>query len=937
LKIFGNDFYFEIQLNELDIQERLNKFILELSEQYKRKIIVTGDTHYMKEKDWQIHDVLICKTYKTKLGEPNNGNYTTHELWVKNYNDLEQDRKEYHKYISKKQLQKYVKNTEEIAKLIQSYPLIPKTNPLPKFGEGDSMDTLIELCKKGFKTRLTSKQKKSKVYKERLKEELKVIRKIGYPDYFLLVWDIVRNCRKDDIAVGPGRGSVCGSLVAFLLDITQIDPVRFNIIFERFLNEDRISMPDIDMDFSKQRRDDVLKILEKLYGAEKLAQIVSYGKWKPRGVIKDTARVLGYDFMNINSVTKLIDDKTEEWKKIPKEVKQFLKKDKKLRNRSKRLMGTINYKGLHASGVAITPSDMSEWIPVAYLKDRNKKDAKMREKITEWDMYALEDLNLLKFDRLGLTTLDIIHQTVKLVNKIYGKNTIENIDKICLDDLENNNIYQLIRDQELQGLFQIEKSQGMARLISDLKPKVFYDIILIISLFRTAVLEAGMHTEYIKRRILVENDKADKIKIIHPMLKEILNETFGVLVFQEQVMSIGHKMGNMTLRESDNFRKAIKLKDPKKFKVWQEKFLKGAEKNGVKKKIANKVWDWMYKFAGYGFNFAHGTAYAFLTYQTAWLKYHYRKEFMACVMSECQKGDDAKRKLPKCITESRKYFKVECPSINYSTKRFEIFKDDLLFPLSAIKTVGEKAVDKIIEVRKKKGFKSFEDFYETVNKRTVNVGVISNIILSDAFRDFGTKEEMFDEFMSLRKKDKVSRQLYCYDCKYRYPCTVKESDSPICPSCDSGSVTIDIDECTNKKFNNSFCENNYVFGFNVKENPLRKYSKYALKYNYLDFDEAIDLSPGNIAKVIVIVSNIKKHIDKREREMAFVNINDINNEEADLCIFSSDWQDIKKVLKIGGIYKMRLVKNKSSSFNQQEKKNNFLYNKYDKSFIKKLN
>lgn len=596
INTFGDDFYYEMQLNDLDGQNIVNKYILG----QKGKKVITNDIHYLRKMDWEIHDIVRCRAWRKTLKDENNGIYPTHQLYVKGIKSLRRAKEKWHDYISDKEFLKAMKATEEIAEKVEEYPLVPKKSTLPKYGKGDSMETLTKLCKKGYKKRLTVDQQKSIVYKKRLKRELKVIKKIGFPDYFLFVWNVVRKCKKKNIIVGPGRGSVCGSLAAYLLNITQIDPIRFNLMFERFLNEDRLSMPDIDMDFSKARRDDVKKIMEQMYGADKLAHIAAYAKWKPRGVITDVGRVLGYDYFSVlKKQTKLVDSKVEKWKELPDEIKPFLKKNKTLTDRAKRLMETVNQQGVHASGIIVTPSELEEWLPTAYTVDKNDEERR-RVKVSEWDMYALEDLDLLKFDRLGLTTLDVIQRTVELVNRDGEK--IKDIDEVCLNDLENKKVYELIRTQELQGLFQIETSQGMARLISDMKPKRFNDIVLIISLFRTAVLKAGMHTEYVKRRNWVKKKEEFKIKMIHPMLKDILKETYGVLIFQEQVMAIANKMGNMTLREADNFRKAIKLKDSEKFGVWKEKFLEGAKKNNVKDKIAKKVWDWMYKFSGYGFN-----------------------------------------------------------------------------------------------------------------------------------------------------------------------------------------------------------------------------------------------------------------------------------------------------------------------------------------------
>lgn len=931
--VFGKDFYFEIQTNDIDIQAPLNQKIMKLSKKYGREVVLTNDTHYLSRKDWQIHDVMLCKHWRKTLADDDNGCYSTHQLFVKGPNALEYAREQFHDYIDPKFLRRAINVTQKIEEKIKVYPLVPQKSTLPKFGDGDSMETLVKLCKKGYKKLLTTKQQKSKTYRRRLERELKVIKKIGYPDYFLLVWDIVRKCKKKNITVGPGRGSVCGSLVAYLLEITQIDPIRFNLLFERFLNEDRVSMPDIDMDFSRDRRNDVMKIMKKMYGDEKLAQIANYGKWKPRGVITDVGRVLGHEFTEIKKHTKLIDNTVEKWKEIPKDMRKFLNKNKTLKNRARRLMSTVNYRGVHASGISITPTDITKWIPIAYTVDRSD-EAKQLVKITEWDMYALEELDILKFDRLGLTTLDIISSTVDLVNKRYGKNTIKNLDLECLSDLGNLEVYKMMRKGELQGIFQLETSQSMGRLLRDMKPKCFNDIAVTISLHRTAVLKAGMHTEYVKRKNLADSGRADKIKMIHPMLKEILKETYGILIFQEQVMSIGHVMGNMTLREADNFRKAIKLKDSEKFKVWQKKFMKGAKENNIKKKIAKQVWDWMYKFSGYGFNLSHAVAYAFIAFQTAWLKSKYRQEFMASVMTYTQKGDRAKEKLPKCILECREYFKILPPLINHSSDRFEVFGKNLLFPFSAIKGVGENAVNAIKMVQEQGKIKSFIDFFNNVNKRVANVGVLVNLILSGAFRKFGDKEEIFDELMESRGKDSVRRQLFCYECRFRYPCAIKKDETPKCPVCGSASVTVDIEHCFGKKFDHSYCENNLVFGFNIIESPLKKYLPEMIKGKFLDFDEIFEKKPDTIIKTMATVTGIKKWIDKREQEMAFIRLRDLHGVEADLCIFAGDWRVLKKIMKEDGNYKMRLLKTESK-YGAFEG-NSFLFDNRNKSFIKQL-
>lgn len=923
--IFGDDLYAEIQLNELPQQVQVNQFILEHAKKWKLPITVAQDSHYLNKMDWQIHDAMKCVSFKTQLHDEDNKTYDTTQLSIKGYHGMQAACERFHgDYITEKMLDKFCKTTVQITNQIENYEILPKGRCMPIYAKGVDPDKKMrQLCEEGFEMYISKNdstfykkvRKDKKLYKEyneRLDHELKVISELGFSDYFLIVWDLAKEAKKRNIPFNT-RGSVAGSMVAFCLGISWIDPIRFDCTFERFLNSERVSMPDIDMDFARTKREDMIDYLRDKYGNECVAHIVNYTKWKPRGVIKDIARILGVGFGESNSITRKIDDKAKKWDdvEITEELEKFFEQYEEIPDYAQRLMGTIHGAGVHASGIVVTNGPVSKWVPVAYTADKGESKRKT-VKVTEFDMYALEDLSVLKLDFLGLINLDIIRDAVELINqrkKEVPFNDIDTLYQYILNHLEDKEVFKMCRKGLTIGTFQMGGSDGMRQLVQDIKVSTIEDIIAVISLYRSALLKVGMHTEFVNRKF------GGDVVYLHPRLKKILNKTYGIMLYQEDVMKTAVVLAGFTPNESDNFRKAIKLKDPKKFGVWRDKFVEGCKENNIEKRISKEIWRLMQSFADYGFCRAHAASYGLLGYVTAWLKHHYFHEYMTCVLTHYMNNDD---KLQEIISEVRR-FKVplRMPEINTSTGRFTVKGKGILYPLNAIKQCGEKAIDAIVGERDEKGsFEDFEDFFGRINKRVVNVGVMTNLILAGCFRKFGTREDMYDLMTKLRGKDSVYRQVYCEECDRRFPSTIKkkefEEEGFECPSCGENSTHVDNEKCEGKKFDQEYIMSK-LFGFNVESEPLKEYADIIVKKKCKPMFYVESIPDGQQMKFAAQVLNIKPHIDKNDNEMAFVDITD-GQYNASLTIFASDWERLKRIVKKGNCYIIRASKNRGNNF-----------------------
>jgi len=687
-EIFGEgNFYLELQRHvNISAQKTTNQGVLELSEKLKIPVVATADSHYLSPQDSEAQDVLMLINTGARPNDPDRLTLSQDDFSLKSAEDME-------KLFS--DVPEAIANTQRIAKLCNFELELGVTKlpifPLPEGRNAD--DYLQELCLKGLKGRPNIQDNKETA--SRLEFELSVIRQTGFASYFLIVQDFVNWAKSKRIVVGPGRGSVGGSLVAYLLKITNINPLQYNLLFERFLNPERLDLPDIDLDFADYRRDEVISYVADKYGKDKVAQIITFGTMAARAVIRDVGRALGYEYGYCDKMAKMIPfsfnlQQTLEEVEEFKELYDTDEKAKRLIDLAKKLEGVARHASTHACGVVIAAQPLDSLVP---LQHPTQNDQNI---VTQYGMHSIEDLGLLKMDFLGLKNLSVIEDTLKRIYVIYHKSI--DIETIPQDDAK---AYKLFQEGNTVGIFQVE-SAGMQRYLKQLKPTEFEDIIAMIALYRPGPME--LIPEYISRK-----HGKKKISYIHEKLKPILETTQGICIYQEQLMRIAQDLAGFTLAEADVLRKAVGKKIKSLLEEQQEKFISGMVKNNIERKIANQLWEWILPFARYGFNKSHSAAYATIAYQTAWLKTHYPVEFMSALRNDIER-------IAFLIDETKK-MKIEVlpPDINESFSNFSVVpdKNKIRFGLLAIKNVGEGIVEAIIEERKKSGpYKSMQGRHE---------------------------------------------------------------------------------------------------------------------------------------------------------------------------------------------------------------------------------
>ncbi len=716
-EIAGRDnFYLEIMDNKLPDQDRLNKMLVELSKKTGAGLVATNDCHYIKKEDAFAHEVLLCVQTLSHIEDKDRMRFQTDEFYFKSPDEM---------YEAFKEIPEALQNTLKISEKCNVKIGIGE-NHLPVFypPDGKAPDIYLEeLVIKGLGDRFNLKVESldSAAIKddviERANYEFGVIKKMGFSSYFLIIHDFVSYAKQKKIMVGPGRGSAAGSLIAYLLGITEINPLPYNLIFERFLNPERVSLPDIDVDFSDRRRDEVISYIREKYGAENVAQIGTYGTMAARAVLRDVGRALGFSYGEVDRLAKIISQEPgvslEDEVSSNSEIKHIIENDEKIKNLfdiSLKLEGLTRHSSTHAAGLVITERPVYEYAPLF----RGPKG----ELATQYEMDGVAKIGLLKVDILGLKTLSVIEDTLELLKERRG---IE-IKEFPLNDRKT---YHLLSIGDSLGIFQLE-SKGMRELLKDSQPEIFEDIIAILALYRPGPMKSGMVKEYINR-------KRDPSKIVydHPLLEPILKTTYGIILYQEQVMEIAHRFAGFTMGEADELRKAMGKKIESVMEQNREKFIEGAHKKGVDKRTAEKIFEQIVKFAGYGFNKSHSTGYALLSYQTAFLKANYPLEFMNSLLnSEIGDFDKIAEYIDEC---ERMKIWILPPDVCESHERFQLFSNDIIFGLSAVKNVGSGAIKSIIEAREKGAFKSLSDFCERVNLRTVNKKVIESLIKAGSF------------------------------------------------------------------------------------------------------------------------------------------------------------------------------------------------------------
>ncbi len=735
-EIFGKGrYYLEVQANGLEHQRVANRGLVEIRNKLGIPLVGTNDCHYLKKGDARPHDVMLCLQTGKTIHDANRMRFDTDQLYVKSTEEMAS---EFH------ELPEAIRNTCRVADECD-LDLAFKTSYLPQYRvpEGYTRESYLEkLSTEGLKQRFQSQAHRhpTEAYELRLREELLTITSMGYAGYFLIVWDIIKFARSRGIPVGPGRGSAAGSLVAYALRITDIDPLEYQLLFERFLNPERVTMPDIDMDFCMDRRGEVINYVIDKYGADHVCQIITFGTLGAKAAIRDVGRVMEIPYAEVDRVAKLVptqlnitlDDALLQEPRL-QELTETDPKIGELMATARALEGLARHASTHAAGVVISDEPLTNHVPL--YKGAND------EITTQYSMGDVEKIGLVKFDFLGLKTLTMIHGAVKLVNERRGRSAeappVLDIATIPLDDPAT---YALLSSGRTTGIFQLE-SPGMRNLLVRIKPERFEDLIAILALYRPGPLESGMVDDFIKR-------KRDPSQVTYdpPALEPILRDTYGVIVYQEQVMAIANRLAGFSLGQADLLRRAMGKKKPEEMEKQKALFIQGAKKNHLSEKKAEKLFDLMAYFAGYGFNKSHSAAYAQVTYETAYLKAHHPTEFMAALLTSEMGNAD---KMVGYFAECRELgIRVLPPDVNESDKIFTVVEEGIRFGLAAIKNVGEGAVESIIAAREDGGrFGSFFDFCRRSDLQRVNKRVVEGLVKVGAFDSMGCRRAQLTAVM----------------------------------------------------------------------------------------------------------------------------------------------------------------------------------------------
>ncbi len=844
-KLFGPDsFYLELQYHQnIPEQQVLNKKIIELHKKTGLPLVATNDIHYLRTEDAEAQDILMLINTGADVNDPERLSLKTDDFSMLSPEKMAEIFKETPEAIS---------NTVKIADMCDFQFELGKTK-LPHFEvpKGKTAEGfLTELCEAGLEKRYPGAV--TPQIRARMDYELSVINKTGFAGYILIVQDFVNWAKGNRIVVGPGRGSAGGSLVCYLTQITNVDPIKHDLLFERFLNPERISMPDIDMDFTDRRRDEVIKYVGEKYGHDHVAQIITFGTMAARAVVRDVGRALQYAYSYCDAMAKMIPtgmDLTETLEKVT-EFKELYKSDpqaKKLIDLGLKLEGVARHASTHACGVVISADPLDQLVPLQHPP--GKEDDSI---ITQYEMHGIEDLGLLKMDFLGLKNLTIIEDTLARIYVIRGEAI--NIDKIPFDDKLT---YKLLQDALTTCVFQLE-SDGMKRYLKDLKSTEFEDIVAMVALYRPGPMQ--FIPDYIDRK-----HGRQKITYIHPKLEPILRNTQGIMVYQEQLMKLAQEIAGFTLGEADVLRKAVGKKIKALLDAQEAKFIDGAVKNGIAKKVAEELWQWILPFAAYGFNKSHSVAYGTIAYQTAYLKAHYPVEFMASVLTS-EKADV--ERIALLIEECKKMdIEVLAPNINESLKNFTVVpgQQKIRFGLLAIKNVGENIIDTVaLEVKTNGKFTSISDFIHRVASKDLNKKSMEALIKAGAFDEFAERNQLLQNLEKLleiareNQKNKNTGQIGLFASA---PAIMKTTE-------------IKMDAAEPAKMLEKLNWEKELLGLYVSSHPLNGFRKlFETRTTAL---AKIDQSMVN-KKVIIggLITTAKKIITKTGKPMLFIKFEDL--------------------------------------------------------------
>lgn len=885
LNLFGKEnFYLEVQYHGLKEQKKVNEVLLQIHKDLDIELVCTNDVHYVEKNDAFYQDVLSCIQTGSLLEDENRMKMPVDEFYLKDAQMMEEIFKDFPRAFE---------NTQKISAMCNvnlefHNPHLPYFTKLPK--DTTNLEYLKILVKEGLIKKY--KNLDEKIIK-RAKKEIDVINNMGYVDYFLIVWDFVKYAKDNKIAVGPGRGSAAGSIVSYALDITQIDPLKYDLLFERFLNPERVSMPDIDIDFCYENRDKVVEYVYELYGRDHVSQIVTFGRMQARNAIRDVGRVMNISYNKVDKIAKLIpqaigmtiDKALDSTEKLAYEYQNDVE-TKRMIDTARNIEALPRHTSIHAAGVVISKEILTDIVPLALSNDQI---------VTQFNMTEIEELGLLKMDFLGLRNLTVIQDTIKDIKR--NKNI--DIDLGAIDENDPKVISQFTK-AETVGIFQFE-SAGMRNFLKNLKPTRFDDLVAANSLFRPGPMD--QIPNYIKNKINPEN-----ISYIDDALKPILEVTYGIIVYQEQVMQIVQKLAGFSLGEADNLRRAMSKKKMSVMEANREIFVhgkknqngeyevKGCVNNGISEVNANKIYDEMISFAKYAFNKSHSAAYSLVAIQTAFLKYYYKEEYMANLLTSIM-GNSSKVYL--YISEAKRLgIKIVPPNINKSKRRFVAYENEIVFGLSAIKNVGENLIDLIVNLRKEKKFKSFKDFLERIeaNDPTVlNKKALESLIKAGVFDCLGYKRSELmavheTALQSIHDNEKVNLkgQMNLLDFDQNKEEIVDDIKFP------------PVNEYKNKQ---KLKLEKEVLGFYISDHPLNSLGNN-LK-NYVNFTTEIlsELRPVDLDKfdnksvrMAGIITNKSETMTKKSTLMAFCSLEDMSG-SIEMIIFPNIYKDVKNIIE----------------------------------------
>ena len=876
-RLFPGRFYLEMQDNGIPEQEEVNSGLQELSEAAGLPLVATNDCHYLTSDDVEAHDILLCIQTNSCVDDTKRMRFNTSQLYYRPPEEMEE---------AFAHCPQALENTRAIAEACNvEIELGRHYFPVYDVPEGSSLeDEFRRLSRRGLEERLSQLPYAvdEQAYWQRLQEELDIICSKGFAGYFLIVQDFINWAKNQGIPVGPGRGSAAGSLVAYALRITNLDPLRYNLLFERFLNVERESLPDIDVDFCYNRREEVIRYVTEKFGKSNVAQITTFGTMKAKAVVRDVGRALGMSFAETDRIAKLIPDELK--MTIDKALEQepdlqgLVDNDEqiaRLIDISRRLEGLARHASTHAAGIVISDRPMEEFLPLY--------QGKKGEIVTQYDMKKVEKVGLIKFDFLGLKTLTVLSDTLRLARE--NGQDVPDLDTLPLDDQAT---YALLCRGQTEGVFQLESS-GMRKVLMDLKPTCFEEVIALLALYRPGPLESGMVTDFIRRK---HGEKA--VEYPHPSLESILKPTYGVILYQEQVMQIASRLANYSLGDGDILRRAMGKKDPAVMAKQRSKFLQGAKDNGIPEETAAHLFDLIEKFAGYGFNKSHSAAYALISYQTAYLKAHFPREFMASLItSEVTNTDKVISHINACREAGIQVLK---PDVNRSQRHFSVEGEAIRFGLAGVKNVGEGAIKEIVAEREKNGsYASLLDLCQRNSLRKLSKRVLESLIKSGATDCFGVSRAAqlagLDRVVAAaqkKHKERSSGQLSLM--------SMMAGEAQAKPQAASG-LGLDIPEAAVEEWSDEERLKNEkeTLGFFLSGHPLLRYRDTMRLLRTQTLKECKDIPQETEVRVAFLVTGCKEITTKKGSRMAFCQAEDLTG-TAELVLFPETYAEIKQHL-----------------------------------------